>query len=227
MNKIVSHLIVGLVGGAIGSVASFFITRHVVKSKYDDLYHTRLDEAYESAKKNFEKTAEAVKEQTDSEGAKAPSLGNVSDEEKDDLQQEFNSARASFDERLNMIRNKYNAPIDDRGPRPIEQQDENFIVEIPEEAFYDDTHPQYKDDYEHIELTWYCKDDVMCHGETEEVINNIETIIGYGHLKFTNDICVLRNTKLKKDVHIMMQEAYYSEEVLGIDPAFRDDEDEE
>lgn len=217
MNKIVSHGLAGLIGGAIGATVSFFITKAVTKKKYEAMYHAALDKAYEAHKTAKVKESETPKEPVKTEEPKAPA-------EVVSAKSDLNKTITEFGERFDMIRKKYARTTDTPEAKTPEELDENVIENIREEAYYNEDDPEYRADYDHVDILWYEGDDTMCYEKNDEEIHDIEKFIGYGHLKFVDDMCTIRNHKLKADYSIVRNDGYYSEEVLGIDPAFRDEE---
>ncbi len=209
-------------GAATGALICFAI----LKEKYEALSNEEIENIKDYYQKEMEKIDDAYEEELDN-------LINTMNRDIDEHQKrEEKKTYVDYVKKYSpdeIVKDKYyDMPYpddidedyhEDDGPPedPPEndlQYEEPFVISREE---FDEGYPHF----DKITITYYAEDDVLAD-EQDEIISDIEAVVGYDSLSrfgdMSDDDCVVyvRNGRLGADYEIVLTQESYSESVLGI-----------
>lgn len=200
-------------GAAVGSLICFAL----LKEKYETLANEEIEHMnnyYEEELKNVREVVEEIKESEEQE--KKTYVDYVKKYSPDEI-----------------VKDKYyDMPYPDVIPDVIDEdyhEDDSPPEDPPEnDLLYEDpfviSREDFDDTYSHfdkITITYYEDDDVLAD-EQDEVIPDIDAVVGYdslgrfGDMSDDDNIVYVRNGRLGSDYEIVLAQESYTESVLGI-----------
>lgn len=205
-----TKIILSFIGGAaVGSLICFAL----LKEKYETLANEEIEHMnnyYEEELKNVREVVEEIKESEEQEKKTYV-----------DYVKKYSPNEIVKDRYYDM---PYPDTIDEdyhEDESPPEDPPENDL--LYEEPFvisredFDDTYAHF----DKITITYYEQDDVLAD-EQDEVIPDIESVVGYealgrfGDMSDDDNIVYVRNGRLGSDYEIILAQESYTESVLGI-----------
>lgn len=196
-------------GAAVGSLICFAL----LKEKYEDIANEEIDsmnDYYEGELKNVREIIDEMK--NDEEEEKKTYVDYVKKYSPDEI-----------------VKDKYyDTPYPDNIDEDYHEDEEPKEDPIENDLYYDTpfviSREDFDDTYEYfdkISLTYYEQDDVLADSQ-EEVIPDIDTVIGYealsrfGDMSDDDNIVYVRNGRLASDYEVILAKESYVESVLGI-----------
>ena len=244
MNKVVSHIIVGVVSAAVSGGATFFVTKNILEKKFAKI----VSDNYGRAKEHFDKKEAELQRQIDELRGHIVTIVNEETVDDDDEPKEVaddgiqrstvkisdnifsNGALEALDSIKKLANSAYGPTViaDNKKVTDSEYPEEEdlIVMNIDDEAYCDPEDDRYQPKFDHIEVTWYEQDDVMCYNDDNKPIYNAEELFGEGHMRFKEGVCFIRNINRRTDYMIIYNSGSFAEEVLGIEPDSYEEDDE-
>jgi len=262
MNKVVSHILVGISSAAISGVVTYFVTKKIEEKKFSEALAENTNRLHEYFSKKEEELQTQINE------LRGHIIAAVNEETPDDEPPKevendgvnratvkisdnifSNSALGAIESIKELAKKKYspsvvadNKVLDGEDEISDEEHQQNLrvmdsvrndkydgedliVMNIDDEAYCDPEDDRYQPKFDHVEVTWYENDDVMCYNDNNEVIHNADELFGEGHMRFKDGVCFIRNVNRRTDYMIVYNCGSYAEEVLGIEPDSYEDEE--
>ena len=209
-------------GAAIGALICFAI----LKEKYEELANEEIENIKDYYQKEMEKIDDAYEEELDN------LINTMNRDMYEHDKREGTKTYVDYVKKYSpdeIVKDKYyDMPYPD-----VIDEDYHEDDELPEDPPENDlqyekpfviSREEFDEEYPHfdkITITYYAEDDVLAD-EQDEIIPDIEAVVGYDSLSrfgdMSDDDCVVyvRNGRLGADYEIILTQESYSESVLGI-----------
>lgn len=209
-------------GAAIGALICFAI----LKEKYEELANEEIENIKDYYQKEMEKIDDAYEEELDN------LINTMNRDMYEHDKREGTKTYVDYVKKYSpdeIVKDKYyGMPYPD-----VIDEDYHEDDELPEDPPENDlqyekpfviSREEFDEGYPHfdkITITYYAEDDVLAD-EQDEIIPDIEAVVGYDSLSrfgdMSDDDCVVyvRNGRLGADYEIILTQESYSESVLGI-----------
>jgi hypothetical protein len=227
-------VITGVIGAAIGSGVTWFLTNRYWLEKstkelesYKEYFDKRLSEL--EAKSDFQVSGDDASN-TDFCEPKSQLLSNI-DGQKPPYKTEPISYSSIISKHYNVdLTEEEEDELEELREKEEEKIRENPIKEKPYvihmDAYTGDDEIHYKEDYQHITLDYFAGDDVLCANDGNERVDNFFDVVGwdwknhFGDEKYgCDENCVyVRNDQRRADYEIVRDKGYYCMIILGVDP---------
>lgn len=228
-------VITGVIGAAIGSGVTWFLTNRYWLEKsekqlasYKEYFDGRL--AVIEAKSNICQVSEDLAEVKPCE-PKSQLLSDSMVSLQSPCKTEPTSYSSIISKHYNMdMTEEEEDELEEIREREEEKIRENPIKEKPYvihmDAYTGDDEIHYKEDYQHITLDYFAGDDILCSNDGNQTVDNFFDVVGwdwknhFGDEKYgCDENCVyVRNDQRRVDYEIVRDKGYYCEVILGIDP---------
>lgn len=209
-------------GAATGALICFAI----LKEKYEELANEEIENIKDYYQKEMEKIDDAYEEELDN------LINTMNRDMYEHDKREGTKTYVDYVKKYSpdeIVKDKYyDMPYPD-----VIDEDYHEDDELPEDSPENDlqyekpfviSREEFDEGYPHfdkITITYYAEDDVLAD-EQDEIISDIEAVVGYDSLSrfgdMSDDDCVVyvRNGRLGADYEIILTQESYSESVLGI-----------
>ncbi len=205
-----TKIILSFIGGAaVGSLICFAL----LKEKYETLANEEIDHMnnyYENELKNVKEVIEEIKESEEQE--KKTYVDYVKKYSPEEIIKD-KYYDMPYPDVIDEDYHEDDGPPEDPPENDL-QYEEPFVISREE---FDEGYPHF----DKITITYYEDDDVLAD-EQDEVIPDIDAVVGYDSLgrfgDMSEDDCVVyvRNGRLGADYEIVLAQESYTESVLGI-----------
>lgn len=206
MYKTLTKALIFAAGAAIGSA----VTWKLVKTKYEQM----AQEEIESVREYYRKRESDI-----------PDSGNTESVREYYDRKVKEAIDKAADNRVKADDEEYRQQLKDLGYNPEDESEpkEEIVEEVPYEDFdpeedaiciiEPDEFSQFAD-YEYVYMTYFSRDNVLVADDTDEVIKDIDSVIGADSLdhfgEYEDDVVHVRNNALKTDYEIVrVDERYY------------------
>lgn len=222
-------------GVAVGSAATFYITKKLLEKKYEEEAEQRIQDEVKSVKETFMKRAAAKEKADKNTEAKKKMAGTIHIKESDDIHDDPSELSPDPDDpeekilikEIGDVRKRYNRNIfeepytkDEIFGTESDDEDDDDIPRGPSEGMREDPYPITADEFANEnryfdKVTIFLYEDGVATDEQEQYIDDLDQLIGVDNLRNIDGLVnedgsvLIRNELRSTDYEILIRNETY------------------